>query len=145
MRPFALRTSLSSALRPITRRIVMSGSRDLPDRPTRIHFTMSPRVTVGRHCMWHRNGGAWVVEYGPDVQTRIRLGDFVGLAQDVEFLATANHRIDWVSGAQFDGLLHLQHGEGGGWLSQMGDIEVGNDVLISHAARILPGVTVGDG
>lgn len=91
------------------------------------------------------HGGAtarvWV--YQGD-QARVRVGKYASIGDDVEFLPGGNHRIDWVTNWPMREVWDLADAyEGNPW--SRGDIVVGNDVWIGRGARILSGVSIGDG
>ncbi len=80
---------------------------------------------------------------------RLVIGRFVAIAKGVQFIMNgANHQLDGFSTYPFSIF-------GNGWEKGMdpeifirqsrGDTTVGNDVWIGRDARILPGVTIGDG
>jgi acetyltransferase-like isoleucine patch superfamily enzyme len=94
-------------------------------------------VEIGRGTY----GTPRVVTHAGDM-ARVSIGQFCSIAEDVIFLRGGNHRPDWVSTYAF----HIHYGLDGAhkpW--SKGDITVGNDVWIGHGARVLSGVTVGDG
>ncbi len=90
--------------------------------------------------------------YGcPDIVThrgdtaRVRVGDFCSLAADIEILVGGNHRVDWVSTYPFRAMFRLEGAFEDGHPATKGDVVIGNDVWIGRGAKILSGVTVGDG
>lgn len=75
---------------------------------------------------------------------KIFIGSFVSISDDVEFIPGGGHHPEWVSTFPFRFMFRLPGGIGDGGVSK-GDIVVGNDVWIGTGARILSGVTIGDG
>lgn len=78
---------------------------------------------------------------------KLIIGKFCMIASDVEFIMNgANHLVDAISTYPFAVF-------GNGWENAMegkeypfkGDTVIGNDVWIGHKARIMTGVTIGDG
>lgn len=67
------------------------------------------------------------------------------VGEEVEAMLGGNHRIDWVSAFAIREIYGLPgaYRDGSPW--SKGDIRVGADVVIGRGARILSGVTVGDG
>lgn len=100
-----------------------------------------PHVTVGEHTY-----GLPVVHSWDDT-TKLRIGKFCSIADEVHFLLGGNHRSDWVSTYPFN-VLHEKFPNAAavkGHPATKGDIVVGNDVWIGSGALILSGVTIGDG
>jgi len=99
-----------------------------------------PYVTMGRHTYGH----PVVVAFAGD-RAAVCIGDFCSIANSVEFLVGGNHRLDWVSTFPLRVRLGMEGAMVDGHPGTRGDIVVGNDVWIGHGARILSGVTIGDG
>lgn len=79
-----------------------------------------------------------------DNKTKLKIGKFCSIAADVLFLLGGEHRKDFISTYPFNALMEsFNHIEG--HPASKGDIIVGNDVWIAHGAKILSGVTIGDG
>lgn len=79
-----------------------------------------------------------------DDKTKLKIGKFCSIAADVMFLLGGEHRKDFISTYPFNALMEsFNHIEG--HPASKGDIIVGNDVWIAHGAKILSGVTIGDG
>lgn len=81
----------------------------------------------------------------PGDNTKVRIGSFCSIAEDVAFLPGGNHRIDTVTSYP----IRIRFGLPGAYLDgqpwSKGDIIVGNDVWIGRSARVLSGVRIGDG
>ena len=77
--------------------------------------------------------------------SRVLIGSFVSIADEVEFVPGGNHRVDWVSTYPFRWMFRLPGALEDGHPASDGDIVVGNDVWFGAGARILSGVTIGDG
>jgi acetyltransferase-like isoleucine patch superfamily enzyme len=75
----------------------------------------------------------------------VRIGSFVSIADDVEFIPGGNHRVDWVSTYPFRYIFGLPGSLEDGHPAAKGDIVVGHDVWIATGARILSGVNIGNG
>lgn len=97
-------------------------------------------VTVGRHSYINPT----VHYYAGDTPT-VSIGAFCSIAMDVEFLPGGNHRPEWVSTFPFRIQLDLPGALEDGHPWAKGDTVVGNDVWIGRGAKILGGVTIGDG
>ena len=78
--------------------------------------------------------------YGESSPADITIGAFCSIADDVVFLPGGMHQLDTVSTFPFQRI---------GWeyppAFHRGHIHVGNDVWIGHGARVLGGVTIGNG
>lgn len=75
----------------------------------------------------------------------VRVGAFVSIAEEVEFVPGGAHRTDWVSTYPFRYMFGMPGSLKDGHPASKGDIVVGNDVWIATGARILSGVTIGNG
>lgn len=92
----------------------------------------------------HSYGQPRLRRYLGDTAT-VRVGSFVSIADNVEFIPGGNHRVDWVSTYPFRWMFQLPGALTDGHPHSKGNIVVGNDVWIATGARILSGVTIGDG
>lgn len=97
-------------------------------------------LTMGRHSY----DPPTVLTY-PPVETKVVIGGFCSIAKDVQFLLGGNHRIDTVTTFPLRAVLELPGAFEDGTPWSKGDAVVGNDVWIGRGARILGGVTIGDG
>jgi len=82
-----------------------------------------------------------------DEKTKLRIGKYCSIAEEVTFILGGNHNVNWVSTYPFSEFGKKWPGASGikGHPSTRGDINVGNDVWIGHGALILSGVKIGDG
>jgi acetyltransferase-like isoleucine patch superfamily enzyme len=97
-------------------------------------------VTMGR-C----SGGEAVVHVYEGENGRVIIGDFTGLGAYVEFLVGGGHRVDWISTFPFRMQLGLPGALEDGHPITKGDIVIGHNVWIARSAKILSGVTIGNG
>jgi acetyltransferase-like isoleucine patch superfamily enzyme len=79
--------------------------------------------------------------------TKLEVGNFCSISENVIIYLGGNHRIDWVTTFPFG---HVKQGtfdnfDGTGHPVSRGDVIIGNDVWISANVTILSGVTIGDG
>ena len=79
-----------------------------------------------------------------DRTTRLMIGSYCSIADDVCFLLGGEHRTDWVTTYPFN-VLFSEAKHITGHPASKGDIIVGNDVWIGRGAVILSGVAIGDG
>jgi acetyltransferase-like isoleucine patch superfamily enzyme len=92
--------------------------------------------------------GKW--SYGrPEILSRkegasLRIGSFCSFSTEVKIFLGGEHRIDWITTYPFNKLWQSAKGFIG-HPSTKGDVIIGNDVWVGHAAMILSGVTIGDG
>ncbi len=93
------------------------------------------KVTVGKGTY----GGIEAFFFGTPGE-RIEIGNYVSIGPHVVFLAGGGHRLDCVSSYPF-----LAYGEGEVEATTKGPIVVKDDVWIGLGAKILSGVTVGQG
>ena len=87
---------------------------------------------AGDHVLMH---------YGDDVN--VEFGKFCSIGTGVEILCGGNHRGDWITTSPLN--LNMVPNLDINHVSSKGDVIVGNDVWIGMHARILSGVTIGDG
>jgi acetyltransferase-like isoleucine patch superfamily enzyme len=75
----------------------------------------------------------------------VRVGAYVSIALDVVLLDGGSHRTDWVSTYPFRARFGLPGAYSDGHPTTKGDVVIGNDVWIGRGARVMSGVSVGDG
>lgn len=86
------------------------------------------------------------VNFVDRITSKLKIGDYCSIAFEVMFIGS-NHRIDFVSTYPFK-TINAFLGEGEIDIDDhatKGNIVVGNDVWIGYSAKILSGVTIGDG
>lgn len=76
---------------------------------------------------------------------RVTIGNWCSLATDVEIMPGGNHRVDTVTTYPIQRRFGLAGIEQAGQPWSKGDVVIGNDVWIGRGAKILGGVTIGDG
>jgi acetyltransferase-like isoleucine patch superfamily enzyme len=136
MQQRSLRTRLHALLQGNTRPEMEDQS------PAVDYFDIGDRLTIGRHSY----GKPLVRWYpGDDESLRVRIGSFVAIADDVVIMIGGEHRTDWVSTYPFRIRFEMEGRYEDGHPSSKGDVVIGNDVWIGRGARILSGVTIGDG
>lgn len=92
----------------------------------------------------HSYGKPFVVRL-PGPMPTVMVGKYCSIATGAEFLPGGNHRPDWVSTYPFRHRFGLPGANADGHPSTKGPITVGNDVWIAGGAKVLSGVTIGDG
>lgn len=97
-------------------------------------------VVMGRHSY-----SVPVVHLHTGDDVRVTVGSWSALAGGVEILPGGNHRIDTVAGFPIRRRLGLPGVEASGQPWSKGDVHIGNDVWIGRGAKVLGGVTIGDG
>jgi hypothetical protein len=73
------------------------------------------------------------------------IGNWCSLASDIEIMPGGNHRIDTVTSFPIQRHFGLEGMEQAGQPWSKGDVVIGNDVWIGRGAKILGGLTIGDG
>lgn len=76
---------------------------------------------------------------------KLKIGRFCSIADNVTIMLGGNHRTDWISTYPFNALIPEVYGDIKGHPSTDGDIVIGNDVWIARDAKIMSGITIGDG
>jgi acetyltransferase-like isoleucine patch superfamily enzyme len=92
----------------------------------------------------HSYGGFKVLVFAGD-SARVSIGKWCSIASDVEIMPGGNHRIDTVTSYPMRQYLVPDHMERVGKPWSKGDVAIGNDVWIGQGAKILGGLTIGDG
>lgn len=79
--------------------------------------------------------------------TKLTIGKFCSIADNVKIIMGGNHRTDWISTYPFSDFTHIfKNGKRVlGHPTTKGDIIIGNDVWIANDVTILSGVIIGDG
>ena len=121
-------------------------------------FRVYARRMLGRETNFERLSRSGVISVGrhtygiPEVlqwagQGSLEIGSFCSISSNVVILTGGNHRMDWTSTfpfSDFGASFPLAAGIPGHPQTR-GPVVIGNDVWIGHGAKILSGVTVGDG
>jgi acetyltransferase-like isoleucine patch superfamily enzyme len=97
---------------------------------------------MGRHSY---NPPDVIIYDNETYEMRVRIGAFCSIATDVQFMPGGNHRTDTITSFPVRYMLGLPGALEDGMPWTKGDIVVGNDVWIARGARILGGVTIGNG
>jgi acetyltransferase-like isoleucine patch superfamily enzyme len=79
--------------------------------------------------------------------TKLHVGNFCSIAENVKIFLGGNHRIDWITTYPFG---HINKNtfnsfNGVGHPSTKGDVFIGNDVWIGYNVTIMSGIKIGDG
>ena len=98
------------------------------------------RLTMGRGTY----GNPRVVTFPGDT-ARVTIGSFTSIGRDVHLMDGGNHRVDWVSMFPFRAVYGLDGAYADGHPATKGNIAIGSDVWIGRGARVMSGVTIGDG
>jgi acetyltransferase-like isoleucine patch superfamily enzyme len=131
--------------------LVAAGSKALSDAREerrlrmRRHLEAREAFTTARLTMGPHSYGEPLIPTYPGDSSQVRVGAFVSIALDVVLLDGGNHRTDWVSTYPFRARFNLPGAYADGHPASKGDVVVGNDVWIGRGARVLSGVTIGDG
>ncbi len=105
----------------------------------------SRAYTTERLVMGPHSYGNPLIPTYPGDSSWVRIGAFVSIGLDVILLDGGNHRTEWISTYPFRANFDLPGAYTDGHPHTKGDVVIGNDVWIGRGARVLSGVTVGDG
>lgn len=101
----------------------------------------NPLFSIGEHSY----GEPTILTF--DNSSRLAMGKFCSISDNVTILLGGNHRVDWCSTYPFPAFdatwpeaKNIQ-----GHPASKGDITIGNDVWIGYGATILSGVNIGHG
>ena len=97
-----------------------------------------PLFSAGRHLL------GWPIVPAFSVADAARAGHFVWVEPGVELMIGGNHRLDWVTTFPVREIYGLPGARVGVPWSK-GNIIVGNGVRLQRGAKVLSGVTIGDG
>jgi acetyltransferase-like isoleucine patch superfamily enzyme len=103
---------------------------------------MRDQIKAGVLQMGRFSGGAPVLRLFRGERTRVVIGSFCSIAQEVEFIPGGNHRMGRVTTIAPDQIGSAHDYEPG---ETKGDILVGHDVWLGYGAVILSGVHIGNG
>ena len=105
----------------------------------REHYTMEP-LSRGRYSY-----GDPLIARSVQDRENVHIGAFVSIGPDVVLQDGGSHRTDWVTTFPLRVCLDLPGAYEDGHPRGKGNIVIGNDVWIGRGARVLSGVTIGDG
>jgi acetyltransferase-like isoleucine patch superfamily enzyme len=105
----------------------------------------APSTPPAAYEMGRFSYGAPTVLRFPDGSPPVKIGAFCSIAPLVEIQPGGMHRTDWVTTYPLRLSLGLPGAGSDGTPSFKGPVTIGNDVWIGRAAKILSGVSVGDG
>lgn len=109
-----------------------------PERSRKKFNTLYPKFEMGRHSY-----GVPIV-HDWDNGTRLYIGAFCSIAENVEVLLGGHHRTDWISSYPFPAFFpeasHIKN-----YTFSRGDVVIGSDVWLCSNCIILSGVTIGHG
>lgn len=111
----------------------------------RRHRQNQEAYSTARLQMGRNSYGDPLIPTYPGDTARVVIGDFVSIALDVVLMDGGDHRIDWISTYPFRAMFDLPGAYADGHPRPKGDLLIGNDVWIGRGARVLSGLTIGDG
>ena len=129
--------SIASRLSIICRTLFSLGNSEVQLR----YLKRTGIVSIGAHTYGKPKVYAW------DNKTKLIIGKYCSISENVTFLLGGNHRMDWISTFPFSEFQDTWPTAKGlvGHPATRGDVNVGNDVWIGHGAVILSGIRIGDG
>ena len=100
-----------------------------------------PTFSIGDHTY----GEPTILQF--DQTTRLVMGRFCSISDQVTLILGGNHRSDWITTYPFPAFKERwpEAATIKGHPASKGDIVIGNDVWIGYSATILSGVTIGSG
>jgi acetyltransferase-like isoleucine patch superfamily enzyme len=108
-------------------------------------FTQHWLLDTGIVVMGRQSYAVPIVHLYPGDAVRVVVGSWSALAAGVEILPGGNHRLDTVASFPIRHRLGLAGIETSGHPWSKGDVTIGNDAWVGRGAKILGGVTIGDG
>lgn len=115
------------------------------DDPDRTGFTLSEMQARGRAQVGRHTYGNPVVRCYPGDTGTVSIGGFCSIADAVEIFLGGEHRTDFVSTFPFRARWELPGALEDGMPFSRGDVQIGNDVWLGRGARLMSGVSIGDG
>jgi acetyltransferase-like isoleucine patch superfamily enzyme len=97
-------------------------------------------LTYGKHTYGYPN-----IIFDKYSGTKICIGKFCSIAENVSIFNGSNHRMDWVTTYPLRIKLDIEGKYKDGHPSTKGDVVIGNDVWIGNSVTIFSGVKIGDG
>ena len=98
-----------------------------------------PNIKVGRYTYGMPKLLTWTD------RDYITIGSFCSIADEVVIFGGGEHRTDWVTTYPLRIVFELPGANEDGHPHTKGETRIGNDVWIGYEAKILSGVTIGDG
>jgi acetyltransferase-like isoleucine patch superfamily enzyme len=135
---------LRRLLRPVMRQVASAPGR--LERLDNDDLIRAGILVVGRHVYGRPRVLVWT---GRDAKTpvgsRVRIGNYVSIAGDVEIFTGGEHRTEWVTTYPLRIMFGLPGAGEDGHPATRGEVTIGNDVWLGHGARIMSGASIGDG
>ncbi len=102
-------------------------------------------LLAGRASVGRRTYGAPLLQLAEGDDQTLSIGAFTSISFDVAVMLGGNHRTDWVTTFPLRQVFDQPGALRDGHPSSKGPVTIGNDVWIGRGARILSGVSIGDG
>jgi len=97
-------------------------------------------LTIGRYTY-----GVPTIEQYAGSETKVTIGSFCSISNDVKIIAGGIHPKDWISLFPIRSYFNLDGAYKDGMPFSNGEVIIGNDVWVGSNAIIMSGVTIGDG
>ena len=118
---------------------------DPAERATAQREEAARHIAEGTLVMGRASGVAPVVRKFKGDTGRVEIGNFVSIAEGVEFYSGGLHRTEWVSQYGLRAMLELPGAYEDGFPHGRGDTHVGHDVSLADGVIVMSGVTIGHG
>ena len=118
---------------------------DPAERATAQREEAARHIDEGTLLMGRASGVAPVVRRFKGDTGRVFIGNFVSIAEGVEFYSGGLHRTEWVSQYGLRAMLELPGAYEDGFPHGRGDIHVGHDAWLAQGSIVMSGVTIGPG
>ena len=116
---------------------------DPAERATAQREEAARHIEEGTLVMGRASGVAPVIRKFKGDTGRVLIGNFVSIAEGVEFYSGGLHRTEWVSQYGLRAMLELPGAYEDGFPHGRGDTHVGHDVSLADGVIVMSGVTIG--
>ena len=131
---------MRSWLHPRRRALLRTSAEDIEGR-----LPLSVAVECGLAEVGRGTYGEPTIVMFRGPKTVLRIGRYCSIAPDVVILINGAHRTDWLTTYPVRAAMNMAGAFEDGHPAVPGKIEISNDVWIGFGARVLPGVSIGDG
>jgi acetyltransferase-like isoleucine patch superfamily enzyme len=109
------------------------------------HQTYKKQIAEGLLSVGRYSYGVPTIEQYAGSESKVTIGSFCSISNEVKIIAGGIHPKDWVSLFPFRSYFNLGGAYQDGMPFSNGEVVIGNDVWIGSNVIIMSGVTIGDG